>query len=322
MPVLANTNCADRNLIRDAFLPFARPDYVEGMLIGDDLDSLLSAMYLHKKFGWPVAGVYCQYTHLWRSVPKEVFHNKLNSGKYFAADLDLYHPAVPSLGHHIIALDHTDDLPGHSHSLNPNALRGFSVRQGFTRKYPLATVHFLLWLFDEKDLATGAEYLVWLADSAFINAQHYRRNVEEWVGAFMPHPAFTRLLPDLQTLRFEQQLKETVLDTLATHPLCKPGRAKYRSQHLGLNGFQCQFINPDTQNVALQSLIALLSEISGWPPFPFPGSFSGPVEGIRKDVPVGQVTDTGLSFGEWLSREDVFSYAFTYRDRLNYTVLR
>ena len=138
----------------------------------------------------------------------------------------------------------------------------------------------------------------------------------------MPHPAFTRLLPDLQTLRFEQQLKETVLDMLAAHPLCKPGRAQYRSQHLGLNGFQCQFINPDTQNAVFQSLIALLSKISGWPAIPFPGSFSGPVEGIRKDISVGQITDTGLSFDEWLSREDVFSYAFTYRDRLNYTVLR
>lgn len=321
MPVLANTHCSDHVLIREAFLPFARPDYVEGMLIGDDLDSLLSAMFLHQTFGWPVAGVYNRYTKLWHVHEAGVFREKLNSGKFFAVDLDIYHPAVPSLGHHIIALDKDEDLPGHSHSLNPNALREFSVRQGFARKYPLSTIHFLWWLLEGKNLSPGAEKLVWLADSTFINAQHYRDNVEEWVQGFMPQPSFTGALPHLQSIDFERTMQKDLLSRLALNPLCHPAHSNYRSKHLGLNGFQCQFDIPKHKE-ALQLLLDLLSEISGWRRLPFPKGFAACWEGERKTIPVEKLVATGFSFAEWLERELVFSYAFIYRDRLNYTVLR
>ncbi len=321
MPILANTNCHNRDQIRAAFLPFARPDYVEGMVIGDDLDSLLSAMYLHQKFGWPVAGVYCQYTRMWHSDVALTFREKLLAGKLFAVDLDIYHAAVPSLGHHIISLKNDDDLPGHTHSLNPNALRGFSIRQHFRRKYPLATIHFLLWLFEEKHLSPEGELLVWLADSTFVNAQHYGDNVAEWVAHFLSLSSFSNILPALQTLDFEQNLKEKILRRMAGNPLCRPSRSSYKSKNLGLNGFQCQFENPNTQNAAVQSLLALLADLSGWAQMPFPGRFAGFLEGKRREMQVSELTAAGLPFGEWLEREGVFSYAFTFKDRLNCTVL-
>jgi len=321
MPILANTNCNDRDQLRAAFLPFARPDYVEGMVIGDDLDSLLSAMYLHQKFGWPVAGVYCQYTRLWHSEAVPIFREKLLAGKLFAVDLDIYHAAVPSLGHHIISLKNDDELPGHTHSLNPNALRGFSIQQHFRRKYPLATIHFLLWLFEEKNLSPEAELLIWLADSTFVNAQHYRENVEEWVAHFLSHPSFSNILPALQNVDFEQNLKEKILHRMAGNALCRPSRSSYKSKHLGLNGFQCQFENPNIQNPALQSLLDLLADLSGWARLPFPARFDGFLEGKRREMQVSELVAAGLPFGEWLEREGVFSYAFTFKDKLNCTVL-
>jgi hypothetical protein len=321
MPVLANTDCRDRDLIRSAFLPFARPDYVEGMVIGDDLDSLLSAMYLQQKFGWPVAGVYCQYTRLWHVDSKDDFLKKLLAGKLFAVDLDIYHTAIPSLGHHIISLNVSDELPGHSHSLNPNALRGFSVGQHFKRKYPLATIHFLLWLFEEKNLSPAAEMLVWLADSAFVNAQHYRENVEEWATQFFDFLAFAQILPALQTLDFEKDLQEKILCRMAANPLCRTSKSSYKSKNLGLNGFQCQFENPNAQNSHLQSLLNILSELSGWPRLTFPNRFEGFLEGKRKEIQVSEMLAAGLLFGDWLEKEEVFSYAFTFKDRLNFTAM-
>lgn len=318
MPVLANTDCRDRDVIRASFLPFVRPDYMEGMVIGDDLDSLLSAMYLHQKFGWPVAGIYCQYTRLWHSDVAKIFQEKLFAGKLFAVDLDIYHAAIPSLGHHIISLKNNDNLPGHSHSLNPNALRGFSIREHFRRKYPLATIHFLLWLFEEKNLLPEAEMLVWLADSTFVNAQHYRENVEEWVTRFFNFPTFVQILPALQTLDFEQNLKGKILLRMEKNPLCRPTRSNYKSKNLGINGFQCQFENPNRQNGVLQSLLDLLSSLSGWQRLPLPARFDGFLEGVRREVPVSGIN---LPFGDWLEREGVFSYAFTFKDRLNCTVM-
>src|SRR5215218_4047236 len=117
MPILSHAQTFNREQILAAFLPFARPDYVEGMVLGDDLDSLLSGMYLHQKFGWPVVGVYCKYKRLWHIGTPAGFRERLLAGRFFAVDLDIYHPNIPSLGHHIIEYSGADVLPGHAHSL-------------------------------------------------------------------------------------------------------------------------------------------------------------------------------------------------------------
>ncbi len=315
--------------LRHSFLPFVRPDYVEGMVIGDDLDSLLSALYLHRRYGWPVVATYCRYTRLWHSGEPSVFQRQLESGRLCAVDLDMYCPTLPSIGHHILRLGQNDgDLPGQSHSLNPNNLRGLSITQGFRRKYPLATIHLLLWLFEEKALSPDADMLVWLADSTYINAQQYTDNLTDWVTRFLQRPAFTDILPLLQTLDFEESLQKKILRHMATNPLCRPlPHSTYRSRHLGLNGFQCQWHQPLQQAADLRSLLQLLSQITGWavPPFALiePGGQSnfGCLEGQRHEIRVPELIATGLPFGEWLDQQGVFSYAFTHRERLNYTVM-
>ncbi len=302
----------------DNFLPFARPDYISGMIIGNDLDSLLSAAYLHRRFGWPIAGVYCEYNRLWHTGDAAEFWRNLQSGKLFAVDLDICLGTVPSLGHHIIQLDTTEELPGHTHTINPNVRAGRTVTQGFQRKYPLATIHFLLWLFSENDLARRAAPLVWLADSAFVNAQHYRENVEDWVRNTLPLPAFESVLPDLQTEAFEQELRNTVLAPLAENTLCKPSTgSNYRSKHLGLNGFQAQFDNP--HDLRIRELLLCLSRMTDWPVLSFPERFEGYFQGKRSNISVQDLQDTGLTFAEWLEHNEVFSYAFVFRDRLNFT---
>ena len=109
---------------------------------------------------------------------------------------------------------------------------------------------------------------------------------------------------------------------MAGNPLCRPGRSNYRSKDLALNGFQCQFDISARHREGLQSLLDLLSDMSGWQRLPFPTTFSGYQEGVRKEINVSKIRESGLPFGEWLEGEPVFSYAFTYRDRLNYTVLQ
>lgn len=300
------------------FFPFARPDYVEGMIIGNDLDSLLSGAYLHGRFGWPVAGVYCGYTRLWYKGDAASFQQKLHAGKLFAVDLDICLGTVPSLGHHIIRLDAAEALPGHTHTLNPNVLAGRSVRQGFHRKYPLATIHLLLHIFSENDLARRAAPLVWLADSAFINAQHYRENVEEWIRSYMSLPAFEAVLPALQTHEFEQHLRDTVLTPLSKNSLCRPApNSPYRSKHLGMNGFQAQFDNPNDPRI--RSLSKEISQLAGWPELPLPEHFEGYLQGQRNNISVQELYNSGQPFDTWLERNDVFSYAFVFKDRLNYT---
>ena len=318
MPILAHTATTDRALIKNAFLPFACPEYITGMLIGDDLDSLLSAMYLHRLFGWPVVAVYCRYTQLWYNGSAKDFMPLLHSGRLMAVDLDIYHDAVPSLGHHIIAWNNADALPGHSHTLNPNSLFGRSVTQGYKQKYPLATIHLLRWLWETAPEQPGAEWLTWLADSAFINAQRYEANVMEWVQQYLSLPAFQKVLTALQTRDFEKNMQHHVLAPLSGNVLARQKRSSsYQSRHLGINGFQCQFEHPVHQNAHIQHLLDTLAHISGWPRLPFPTSFEHAISGHRREI----ILTTKIDLDDWLEQNDVFSYAFTFRNRLNYTVL-
>lgn len=317
MPILAHTATTDRALIKNTFLPFACPEYVAGMLIGDDLDSLLSAMYLHRLFGWPVVAVYCRYTQLWYNGSDKDFIHLLHSGRLIAVDLDINHAAVPSLGHHIIAWGNSDVLPGHTHTLNPNSLRGLCATEGFKQKYPLATIHLLRWLWETASECPGAEWLTWLADSAFINAQRYDANVKEWVRQYLSLPAFLEVLPALQSLEFETDIQQNVLAPLSVNPLARKRASSYRSRHLGINGFQCQFEHPVRQNRHIQELLDTLARISGWPRLPFPVSFDHFIKGNRREITV--MND--FSLDDWLDQNDVFSYAFTFRNRMNYTVL-
>lgn len=305
--------------IRESFLPFARPDYVEGMVIGDDLDSLLSAAWLHNRFGWPIRAVYCQYTHLFLAEPAAVFREKLQAGRYMAVDLDLYHASVPSLGHHILNLKSGENLPGHAHSLNPNLLCGLSIERGFSQKYPLATIHFLQWIFEEKSLPEEAAALVWLADSSFINAQRYRENVEKWARERLAFSEFEGRLTWLQSLDFERFLQEKILVRLSSaSPLAHPNaRSNYRSAHLGLNGFQCQFEHPAAQREAILRVLDFIEKTTGWAAPAWPENWPSTWHGKRQDIPIGQLGEA--SFADWLEAQEVFSYAFTFRDRLNYT---
>ncbi len=285
------------------------------------MDSLLSGLYLQHLFSWPIVGVYCNYTTLWHIGETASFLNDLKSGCYLAVDLDIHHALIPSVGHHIIHFNSSDLIPGHQRTLNPNSLRGFAINQRFGSKYPLATIHFLRWIFGDNTKNIDSELLCWLADSAFINAQQYKLNVEDWVLNQLPLPAFKDMLPRLQTENFDLLLRSNVLDLLQANPLCKPGKSQYKSQHTGIVGFQCQFENPNAQNKDLQHLWSLLNAFTGWKGLPFPTYFDNFITGSRSEISIPDLVGTGLPFNTWLQQKQVFSYAFIFKHRLNYTTL-
>ena len=146
--------------------PHAEPIRV---VMGDDLDAALStALYLAHHPNACVVGVYHKYTTVHYS-------SDLNWHKVLDAvwlDLDIYHGECKSLGHHIVRLERRDHLPGFANSFNLNDLFPKSIQSRFKEKYPLGTIHFLMWLYGVEIPETkDADLLVWLADSAYINAQ-------------------------------------------------------------------------------------------------------------------------------------------------------
>lgn len=309
----------------------------ENVIIGDDLDAVLSAaLYLHTHPNARLVGVYHGYTavHYTTSLHwDEVLH-----GVWL--DLDIRHPACRSLGHHIVRLSPTDTLPELAASCNLNELVGRSVTQNYARKYPLGTVHFLMWLYDV-DLPPhpDAELLIWLADSAYINAQArswrrdwrrtetvawrkrngFRWNVKAWLHDVMPFPPLLKGLEVVETHDFEQRMARFQKEIMAKRRI-EAGTGQVASRHLQLHGYQCQPPNDADVGAHLRDLLGFVVQRTRWSLLPkqiAPLRSLQSRAGHREMVRVQKIKREGLA--RFLARHQVFSYVFQSKRTLNYT---
>lgn len=309
---------------------------VEYVVMGDDLDAALStALFLHLHPNARLVGLYHKYENViysgvsWEDVLGAVW-----------LDLDIAHPACRSVGHHIVRHTPEDDLPGLATSCNLNELTGRSVRERFTEKYPLGTVHFLMWLYKtEIPSRPYADLLIWLADSAFINGQSYkwhrqrrkkagqprwirrkgfRWNVERWVQEEMPLDSLQKTFEEVDTVGFEQRMVHFQREVMTQAGLI-PGHGQIGSRHMKLSGFQCQPQNDDIRAYVYQ-LLRFVCTQTGWhvrlnqlAPFERPKLASGRRERLR----IKALQKTSLP--AFLEQHKVFSYVFQSRRSLNYT---
>lgn len=319
MPILYRTNCHEKSRIFAAFDPFLHPEKIEGVIIGNDLDSLLSAALLKTRFGWDVVGFY-DYTSLWsRTFGMPDFVGKLLSGKYVAVDLDIFHPAIPSIGHHILEFQSDArgiGFPEQRYSLNPNFIRGINL-MNFQCKYPLGTIHFLSWLLDIEPVTEEAELLMWLADSSFINGQRFRQNVAEWIGGFFHSAGFRKVFQEVDTLAFETQLRNRILSKLEKIVGSMQG-GQTRSRHLNITGFQCRWNDPNSDRGQIIDILSLIGEITGWQIPGIPDLFCH-LEGKRISGRIDEIQKTYSSLEVFLRQNRVFSYVVPTRRTLNYT---
>ncbi len=278
------------------------------MIIGNDLDALLSAQFLQHMLGWRVAGFY-NYTTLYHDPA-------IDPHGCVWIDLDIYDTGIASLGHHILRTTPADRVVAHRTSVNPNLLRGID-QTDFTHKYPLGTIHFLLWLHEARIRnRRGALLLVWLADSAWINAQHYRANVREWLAEWLPQPDLAATFEQTNTVDFEAEMQTQVLQRLASAELA-PGNVQNVSEHLGLGGYQCAWDKPDDLD-KVRRVTDLIERTLGWKRLIFPREFKM-LTGKRSSAKLADVIQRHGSFDKFLADERVFSYVIPNKDRVNYT---
>jgi len=300
----------DREAIKTDFYPFASPQMIGGLLVGNDLDSLLSAVFLKTIFNWNIVGFY-DYERLWYSADIHNFKTNLLAGRYLAADLDIYHPSIPSIGHHVLEIMDWENLPGHQLSLNPNLIRGISL-QNFRHKYPLAMIHFLLWCFDTEVDNSLARMLIWLADSAYINAQshRFRDNVADWLWNFIPTVTMLDNFEKIDSVEYEQALQNNLLPHLNPISICRPS-GQVKSHHLGMTGYQCQWTDPEQDYSDIKTLIDLISRFTGWQPVEIPIHYHK-IEGKKYRLHIGDILNKDSRLAEFLKKQAVFSYVFPF----------
>ncbi len=309
----------DRDALTQSYPWLARHDAPERLIMGDDLDAALSTvLYLHTHPRAELVGVYRGYERV--TFAAQCDWAALLGGLWL--DLDIYDARCRSLGHHIVRHTAEDVLPGFANSCNLNELYGRSVTRHFRWKYPLGTVHFLMWLYGcDVRPQTDAELLIWLADSTYINGQshRFRRNVEAWLREVVPLPGLLAGFAALDAPAFEARMS-AFQERLAGRGFA-PGKGQVRSRHLGLSGFQCQPGPEDDPVLYLRKLLLYCANVTGWH-FNLQqlDGFRPPVQelvGRRRRCAVHTLGDDGLA--AFLERERVFSYVFTHRQTLNYT---
>lgn len=316
MVILQNTDQVSPDQIIDAFEPFKNPSTIEGIIIGNDLDSLLSACLLKHKFGWDISGIY-NLDRIWHTTEQPAFVEKMLQGKYLAVDLDIYHPSIFSIGHHIETMTLTDKIPGHLRSLNPNLIRGI-YNGNFARKYPLGTIHLLAWILGEtSNLNQESKEIVWLSDSSYINGQshRFRANVTEWVTNFFRDPHYIQHIDEIDTELFETHIRSLMERIRATGVRVSKGQVA--SRHHKLRGGQCQFSDPITQSESLGKMLKFITDITGWARPRTPSSYLL-VKGVRNTDTTGNTVSRGR-LDQFLKDNRVFSYAIPNRGQINYT---
>lgn len=299
------------------------------VVMGDDLDAALSAvLFLQTHPQARIVGIYSQYTTVvfaaalaWETVLQGVW-----------LDLDIAQPGVKSVGHHIVRFGPEEELPGQAQHCNVNNLAG-RAHANFSEKYPLGTVHFLMWLYDVPMPKGDAGLLLWLADSAYINAQaQYERyvnkawkkvpgygwNVDRWLTAEMPVPSLAHALPFVDSERFENRMAEFQAQ-LSAHGF-PPGWGQTRTLRRQLSGYQCQ-PRPTALAADTARLLDFVARTVGWRSAPAQvaqlDQLTERRSGTRHLCALDEVRAVGLA--HFLAQKQVFSYVFQNLKKMNYT---
>lgn len=298
----------DKNAILKTY-PWLHNSEPKNVIMGDDLDAALATLlYLKHNPNAKLVGFYVDY--------KTIFYDKNMDIKALAdaiyIDLDIYHEKCRSLGHHILKHKAADNLKGFHNSCNICALENRSC-ENFTQKYPLGTVHFLMWLYDEKTPENDlAQALIWSADSTYINAQNYSENVKNWLNTM----DFKTVFEAISTEKFEQ--KVSILQNKMLENGFQKGKFQSKSRYLSLSGFQLQAEFPKNTH----KVFDFIKNTTDWQ---IPENQSdidinnmNRIDFDRKSEAINEDFD----LNEFLSNKKVFSYVFPFADKINYTIFK
>ncbi len=146
-----------------------------------DFDGLLCALLGAAHLDWRLVGFYDGQT---LALATPIAHIQ----ELVFLDVEIYRPAVRSLGNHLLQWDKHLPTLGFAQTLNPNLLRSITCRE-FDRKYPFGTFHFMLALLlagrISISLPTVTSHLVSIflyPDGTHQNTLKYRTNAQDWVA--------------------------------------------------------------------------------------------------------------------------------------------
>lgn len=148
------------------------------LIISPDSDGFLSALLYINYFGGEVVGYYDGKVML---CPENI-----DPKDCLFLDMDVFCNKIKSVGHHMVCFN-KNNLPSnwsnYDNCIQINNLRGFDKTHDFQRKYPFATIHFLLVLLSKvKDIKLSDDAVVPLlfSDGVWNVLFGYTENCLDW----------------------------------------------------------------------------------------------------------------------------------------------
>jgi len=286
----------------------------QDIIIGDDIDAIMSACFLHDVLNWNIIGFYVDYSKLFIKKGYKKWKNAV------FVDLDISNNDIKSIGHHILKLnDEAENCIGQLKSINPNLIRKISMKN-FNQKYPLATIHFLQWLYSNHiEINDDIENLIWIPDSSWINGQshRYRKNMLDWIE-FFNLKNLKKSFKEIDKKSFEEMINKKIIPLIKNTGFLE-GRSQISSRYYKIKGYQCQFKNPVKDSKKINNLIDTICNIYNWKKPIIPKNYDL-INGCRKNADIRTILINN-DLSSFIKDNNVFSYVIPNYNRINYTIM-
>ncbi|MCM8820871.1 MAG: hypothetical protein NC932_02850 [Candidatus Omnitrophica bacterium] len=229
-------------------------------IISPDIDGVLSGLFMSSVLDWEIVGFYDG---------KILCHKEeIKVKDCIFLDIEFFRIKVRSCGHHILIYN-KNILPcnweNFEASINPNTLRNFDYLHDFKKKYPLATVHFLLCCITEitgilLDLPNTSVVPLLYVDGTFKNLLNYPENCNEWLYYLNAKNQESPIFPIFEIFP-KQKLKDII--HLLKDIFSKFDEIKVNNRR-GDKIYLEHIINNPYDFEVYKPLLELLSKYTGW----------------------------------------------------------
>jgi len=103
-------------------------------------------------------------------------------------DMDINRKNIKSIGHHMVTYNKRVSHKNfdYSNCIQPNVIRNFDGKNDFQKKYPFATIHLLIGIFQEagllKNISKDSIWPLLFTDGVWNNLFGYTENCLEWIN--------------------------------------------------------------------------------------------------------------------------------------------
>ena len=148
------------------------------LILSPDSDGFLSALLYLNYFNARVVGYYdCKVM---------LCEKDINPNDCYFVDLDIFCKDIKSCGHHMVCFNKdkvNENWCNYNNAVQLNNLRNFDCKHDFQRKYPFATIHFLLSLLEcvkKIEISPDAVTPLLFSDGVCNNLFGYPENCLDW----------------------------------------------------------------------------------------------------------------------------------------------